>query len=111
VNERERRVGENEALFRSVNEQVRRLNTSLATVDGTMTIVCECGDERCLEQIRLGREEYAVVHGDDTQFIVIPGHVAEDVETVVARNDGYWIVKKDPGAPAELARATAPDAD
>jgi hypothetical protein len=32
----------------------------------------------------------------------------EDVETVVERKDGYWVVQKAPGAPQRIARETDP---
>lgn len=38
------------------------------------------------------------------------GHEAVEAEHVVAERDGYWVVRKNPGLPAEIARATAPDA-
>ena len=37
-----------------------------------------------------------------------PGTISE-TETVVARNDVYWTVRKDEGIPAEIARATDPN--
>jgi hypothetical protein len=110
VSERERRIGENEALFRSVNDQVRRLNATLSTLNDSMAIVCECADDRCLERIEIRLETYGVVHDDPTQFVVKPGHDAVEAEHVVAKRDDYWVVRKNPGLPAELARATAPGA-
>ena len=109
MSERERRIGENEALFRSVNEQVRKLNATLSTLTGRMTIVCECADERCLEKIELAVEAYGAVHADATQFIVKPGHDAPEAERVVEANTDYWVVRKNPGVPADIARATAPE--
>jgi hypothetical protein len=105
--ERARRVGENEALFRSVNEQVRDLNQTFL-VEGTLRIVCECGEQSCIEQIELMPGEYEVVRSDSALFAVKPGHEVEDVETVVARKDGYWVVRKAPGAPQRVARETDP---
>ena len=109
MSERERRIGENEALFRSVNEQVRKLNATLSTLTDRMAIVCECADERCLERIELAAEAYAAVHAEPTQFIVKPGHDAPEAERVVEANGDYWVVRKDPGLPADIARATAPE--
>jgi hypothetical protein len=110
MSERERRIGENEALFRSVNDKVRTLNATLSTVDDSMAIVCECADDRCLDRIDIGLETYAVVHDDPTQFVVKPGQEAVEAEHVVAKRDGYWVVRKNPGLPAEIARASAPGA-
>ena len=105
--ERARRVGENEALFRSVNEQVRDLNQTFL-VEGTLRIVCECGEQSCIDQIELMPGEYEAVRTDSALFAVKPGHEVEDVETVVERKDGYWVVRKAPGAPQRIARETDP---
>ena len=80
--ERARRVGENEALFRTVNEQVRDLNQTFL-VEGTLRIVCECGEQSCIDQIELMPGEYEAVRSESALFAVKPGHEVEDVETVV----------------------------
>jgi hypothetical protein len=108
MEERERRIGENEALFRQINDKVESLNRSLAALSTRMAVVCECGRQECLERIDLGIEEYEHVRLDPTCFIVKPGHVFPDVEDVVEEHDGYWIVRKHEGGPAQLARATDP---
>lgn len=106
MNERERRIGENEALFRSVNEQVRELDRTLATKTETVLIVCECGNQSCIERIEVMPSEYEDVRADSTQFAIKPGHEIEDAEDVVARNDRFWVVQKRPGLPSRLAEAT-----
>lgn len=105
---RAERIGENEALFRSVNEQVRRLSDAWAVRDDTIRIVCECGSTSCVEQIALHPSEYERIRADGALFAVCPGHEAADVEDVVARNDGYWTVRKHPGLPERIAEATDP---
>jgi hypothetical protein len=40
--ERARRVGLNEAIFRQVNEQIRDLIRGFGTEQGTMSVICEC---------------------------------------------------------------------
>jgi len=107
MDERARRVGENEALFRSVNEQVRGLNQTFL-VEGRMRIVCECGDQSCVEQIELAPNEYERIRSEPQLFALKPGHDAPGVETVVERFREYWIVRKDPGAPEQVALATDP---
>jgi hypothetical protein len=106
MNERKRRIGENEAIFRSVNEQVSALNATLSTATDTITIVCECGTRSCTDQFPIDPGDYTRVREDSTLFIVKPGHDLPEAETVVERAAGYWIVRKDPGLPAAIARAT-----
>ena len=110
MNERKRRIGDNEAIFRIVNEQVRGLTSKLATSAGTMKIVCECGARSCTDQFEIDTTAYAEVRAESTLFIVKPGHDLPETETVVAKNDVFWTVRKDPGVPAEVARATDPNA-
>lgn len=108
LNERKRRIGENEVIFRDVNEQVNTLNASLPAEIGTMRVVCECGTRNCLDQITIPREEYARVREEPTLFITRPGHDFPETETVVSRANGYWIVRKDPGLPAAIALTSDP---
>jgi len=105
--ERAKRVGANEALFRSVNEQVHDLNSSFL-VEGGLRIVCECGTQSCMEQIELSAPEYEAVRADSSLFAVRPGHDDPAVETVIHRKDEYWVVRKAPGAPQRIARETDP---
>jgi hypothetical protein len=110
VDDRQRRIGENEALFRHVNERVKDVNRSFSLVLDHGDYLCECGDERCVERITLTAEQYERVRDDPTHFVVIPGHVVPDVEEVVAAEPGFEIVRKREGEPAELARKTDPRA-
>lgn len=105
---RAQRIGENEALFRSVNEQVRGLSDAWAVRDDTIRIVCECGTASCVEQIQLHQAEYERLRADGALFAVLPGHDEPDVEEVVARNDRYSTVRKRPGLPERIAEATDP---
>ena len=109
MNERKRRIGENEAIFRSVNEEVRSLHGTLATATESMRVVCECGARSCTDQFSVDTGRFAEIRSDPTLFLIRPGHDLPETETVVSRESDYWVVKKDPGLPADLARATAPN--
>lgn len=104
MDERARRVGQNEALFRSVNDEVRALSERFAVLTDPLSVVCECGRMDCNERIELPAEDYARVREEPTHFIIRPGHEERDVESVVERHDRYSIVRKHEGGPAELAR-------
>ena len=108
MNERKRRIGENEAVFRSVNEQVRSLTAAHSPSAATMNVVCECGARSCTDRFEITREEYANVRANPTLFVVKPGHDLPETETVVAKSEIFWTVRKDPGIPAAIARATDP---
>jgi hypothetical protein len=104
---REERIGKNEALFRVVNERLEELNEAFATVTRTMTIVCECGDVGCADQLEIPLAEYERIRADPTLFVVTPGHAEPDVEDVVDHGR-YDVVRKQPGEPARIATETDP---
>ncbi len=109
MDERARRVGQNEALFRTVNEQIESLGRELADMTrGPMRVVCECGSLACTEHLMVVVEDYERIRDDPTLFIVKHGHESPDVETPVEENDEYVVVRMDESEPAELARATDP---
>ena len=108
MDERARRIGENEALFREVNEKVEELNASFDAVGESFEIVCECGEETCMERITLDHGEYEALRRDPTLFAVKPGHDEPDFESVVARHPNYDVVRKHEGPPRRLAEQTDP---
>jgi hypothetical protein len=107
VDERTRRVGENEALFRTVNEKLEDLNEAFATVTDTFTIVCECGEIACTEQITLSHDDYRRLRADPTRFAIIRGHEALESEDVVERHETHYVVRKHEGPAARLAEDAA----
>lgn len=106
--ERARRVGLNEAIFRQVNEQIRSLNNEFGMQESTMTVICECGDADCTDRLELTVATYERVRSDSLLYVVAPGHEIPDVERVVDHVEGYDIVQKHTGEPAELSRETDP---
>lgn len=101
---REARIAKNEVLFREVNERIREL----APADGSAEFLCECGDAGCAEPIELTLAQYESIRADAAHFFVRPGHEASDVEEVVRREDGFLVVAKRDGTPAEIAEANDP---
>jgi len=107
MDDRARRMGENEALYRSINEKIESLNESFGVVAETMAVVCECGRLECAEQIELDLPTYEHVRADPTHFVVLPVHEEPDVETIIERHGNFNVVRKRPGGPAEIARELA----
>jgi hypothetical protein len=108
VDERARRIGLNEAVFREVNERIQELASTFGLGEQAIDIVCECGHASCSNQLRLTMAEYEQMRRDPTLFAIHPGHEIPDVEDVVERRDGYDIVRKHEGDPARLAKRTDP---
>jgi hypothetical protein len=109
ADERRRRFAENEALYRSVNEQIEAVSREFAsTTDQTLGILCECGQLDCAAQIELSVGTYERVRADPTLFVVVPGHDNPSVEVVVEEQAGFTIVCKDAPPGREVAQETDP---
>jgi hypothetical protein len=108
VNEREERVGRNEALFRQVNERLKEIGESFSFVTESADFVCECGSASCADPIRLSLAAYEQIRSVPELFFIVPGHELADVESVVESNEAYNVVRKHEGAPAQFARETNP---
>jgi hypothetical protein len=106
VAEREERIGRNEALFREVNERIERITETLPVE--TLTILCECGEQSCLEQIEVTVPDYERVRAEPTLFFVRPGHEQSEVEDVVEEREEYHVVRKKDGRAAAEARELDP---
>jgi hypothetical protein len=100
---RAQRIGENEVLFREVNEKLRGLNESFSIILEKAEFVCECADVTCTERVSITLEQYEQVRSDPRRFIIRKGHDVPDVETVVVEGEGFDVVEKNPGEAAALA--------
>jgi hypothetical protein len=108
MDERARKIGENEALYRTVNERIEGLNQVFGTLTDTMTVICECGDGACAEQIEITVADYERIRSDPTLFVIVSGHEIPDVEDVVETQDTFDVVRKHEGDPADLAQERDP---
>jgi hypothetical protein len=108
VEERERRVGLNEALFREVNERLEELAQGFAHTPQKLDLICECGNASCASRIEIDRAEYEQVRSDSATFAVVQGHDIPDVEEIVERRKRYDVVRKIAGEAVELAEKTDP---
>ena len=102
------RRGQNEAVFRSVNERLEDLNDTFATITDLYEIVCECGNSDCAEPIRIDPRTYERIRADATLFIVIRGHEEAALESVVEQHGNYEVIRKHHGLPEQIARGTDP---
>ena len=94
---REDRIALNEAVFREVNERIEALAQSFDLGTQPLDLVCECGDASCVDRIHMTHAEYEQLRADSHQFAIAPGHDIPDVETILARRNGYHVVRKDEG--------------
>ncbi len=98
-----KRVGQNEVIFREVNERLRELGESFSLVTEVSDFVCECADTSCTDRIQLSLRDYEEVRSDPKWFVIVPGHELLEFERVMDQHDSYLIVEKLPGGPAGIA--------
>jgi hypothetical protein len=89
------RVARNQALFRSVNEQIEIANEKFSVIlDERVDFVCECADDGCMERITVTLAQYEALRRFPTHFIVKAGHVYREFERIVDEINGFVIVEK-----------------
>jgi hypothetical protein len=103
------RTGQNEALFREVNERLMERKQDDPGWALPSMWLCECAEETCTERIEMSPLEYEQLRSEPTHFAVVPNeeHVSLDVERIVEKRDRYWVVEKI-GEAAETAEETDP---
>jgi hypothetical protein len=104
--DQDKRVGMNEAIFRQVNEQIKSLDDELGVDDGTITVICECGDAVGTERIELPLEHYERIRSDSLLYVIVPGHEFPNFESVVEHAEGYDVVRKQADEAVEIAEKT-----
>jgi hypothetical protein len=105
LDERARRIAENESRFREINERLEADLRKLPVDDNPVAFVCECGKLACADGVRLTLSEYERVRADPLLFAILPGHEIEDVEDVVAREERFAVVRKHLDAAEVVERA------
>lgn len=88
----QRRFAHNEVLFRSINEKVLELEERIGS--GEAGFLCECADVSCSRAVFLRVDEYQRIHAAERRFFVAPGHECTEIETVIERHAGYFVVEK-----------------
>jgi hypothetical protein len=93
---KQQRALENEALFRTVNENVDAAAEKFEPqAEGSaFEYLCECSDPDCAARVDMTRAEYLAVRAHPRRFLVLPGHVQPAVERVVERHRAYLVVEK-----------------
>ena len=103
MDERERRLGLNEVLFREVNERLADVRDPSVRPDEIYDFICECANRDCDARVSLTLREYEAVRQEPTHFVVHRGHDMAEIESVVAEQERYAVVEKRSPEAAELA--------
>jgi hypothetical protein len=99
------RIARNEAIFRDVNEALKR--GRWPGDQSRIAFRCECARLGCSRLIELTPDEYEHVRTNPKWFVVAAGHESAQAETVVEAHDGYLVVEK-LGQAGVVAEATDP---
>ena len=99
------RIARNEAIFRDVNEALKR--GRWPGDPSAIAFRCECARLGCSKLIDLTASEYEHVRAHPKRFVVAPGHEFPDCETVVETHRYYVVVEK-LGEAGMVAEATDP---
>ena len=110
MDERTRRIADNESRFREINERLREDLRALPEDGERVDFVCECGQADCAARVALTVDEYESVRASSLDFFTVPGHHVGDVEDVVDVNDRFARVRKHPESAARV-RETDPRRD
>jgi hypothetical protein len=108
--ERLRRVGENEALYRLVNEQIEALRAGVITSSGEFGVVCECAALDCKTQIMIKPTVYEQARANSDHFIVLGGHQIDEIETVIEDHGSFILIAKTPQEAKRIAEEMDPRA-
>jgi hypothetical protein len=92
---RHARLVKNEESFRQYNNRrLEREPVDAEDDEELIPFVCECGNFECVQALLVTANAFTEAHSAPDRFMVIPGHVFEDVERVIATRDGYQVVEK-----------------
>jgi hypothetical protein len=89
------RAEKNEQAVKGYNE--RRAAAEEAgdvPLDEPVPFACECDHPGCAKAIELSIDDYERAVGPVDRFVVVPGHEDPEVEVVVERHTGYYVVSK-----------------
>lgn len=92
---RERRLAENESLFRSINESIQEVASSLGGETHLYEYLCECSNRDCTSRISLTLSQYGDVRANPARFVLVRGHEIPDIEHVVGELPECFVVEKE----------------
>lgn len=103
----ERRIAENEVIFRRHNEAMQQKLDEFKKMakesdeeyfveadDKPLRFYCECADEKCRQRILIKPSEYKAIHKNRSYFTILKGHEIKEVEQVIRQEPGFEVVEK-----------------
>jgi hypothetical protein len=111
TDERKRRLAENEAIFREVNERVQEQAESHGNDGHVYAYFCECSNPGCVERVEVTSAEYEEVRAHGARFILAEGHQLDEIESVVDDTLVGSVVVEKQGVAGDHAESLDPRAD
>lgn len=91
----DRRLKENEIIFREANQNIREyIEEEVGQPDSLVPFYCECSKITCRQRINITPNEYKAAHRNERHFIVIPDHEDDRIEKVIRKTADYSVVEK-----------------
>ena len=83
-------------MFRAGNERLQQVADPQFDGRVPLPFLCECADVECLGRIELTTNDYAAIHLDRHQYVILPGHATIEGEEIVEEDaaGGYFVVSK-----------------
>ena len=94
MDDRERRLAENEALFREVNERVEAIARLHGEDEHVYEFYCECSNVDCTLHVPATISLYEAVRAHPNRFLITPSHDLPDIERVIERGEACWVIEK-----------------
>jgi hypothetical protein len=92
--ERQRKLAQNEAVAREVNQRVDEVAASWYDEGEALEFVCECSYDDCTARVHLSAEEFARVRESPLTFVLVRDHVVPEIERVLAAAGDAVVVEK-----------------
>jgi hypothetical protein len=77
------------AIYRKVNDQIRRLQER-SPLPGYTPFICECSRPDCGVGIEATLDEYSDVRADSTHFMLSHRHLDVEIERIIQSNDRFF---------------------
>ena len=99
----------NQTIFREINEWTEDDTDGRDRLERAMdTYLCECGDPRCSDPIRLTRSEYEAIRSEPTRFALALNHENPEIDSLISENERFATIEKSFGDASRIARASDP---
>lgn len=98
----ERRLAENEVIFRQANIDMKDFMEDMGAKNSTtLPFFCECSHVECRGRIEISARDYQTLHANKRRFILLDGHEIPEIERIIERREGYNVVEKTGDIPTD----------